>query len=285
MQQAMLQELNRLIAELKQKEEAAVYTVPQEAIGAVKKAKHLEKFLLDLFDVVNGGGGIDIRGIIRREFGLSKMLTDRMDRWAAYGKELLEDELHEAIDRAEIRAGKQHLFFVGPVGKQVLAEALGLLKQMAHAAVRLQFHPGQAGSGVYVAMLDPSLRFYELPSAQPDENMSRYRLLIASGRLHAMSGNDESIAADLKAHVKQWYQNGSLTFLEQREWHLSYEHVPEYLYALTADQIERLQDDFMRHISEEFALVKAKPELYRAEQLKKTLEAVLSWADDAEPKG
>ncbi|WP_218092665.1 hypothetical protein [Paenibacillus solanacearum] len=285
MYESLRLELEQLIAELKQKETAAVYTVPQEAIHAVKKAKHLEKLLLDLLDVVAGGGGIDIRGVIRREFGLSKELIDRMDRWTAYGKELFEDELHEAIDRADIRAGKQHLFFAGPVSKQVLAEALERLKQLAHAAIRRQFRPDSAGSDVYVTMLEQALRFYKLPATQPDSGMSRYRLLIASGRLYAMAGGDIAIAADLKACVKAWYQSGPHTFLEQREWYLSYEHVPEYLYALTTDQIRRLQEEFIAQISEAFAAVKAVPTLDRAELLKKTLEAVISWADAAGPEG
>lgn len=277
MQQTLLAELELLIADLKQKEKSIVYTIPDEIMGAVKRAKHLERFLLDVLDAVIGSGGISITSIIRREFGMSKDLTDHIDRWAPYSKEQFEDELHEAIDRADIRAGKQGLFFEGTVSKKESVEALGLLKDIAHAAVRCQFNPRFTGPEAYVDLLDKLIQYYALPHTHPAGSPVKYRSLISSGRLYAMSGNMDTIAAALKAHVKQWYQMSSFTFLEDREWYPSYEYVQEYSYALTGEQLERLRDDFIRLIGDEFAVLKSKPELHKAEYLRKMLETVLNW--------
>lgn len=78
-EQTLLSELQQFVAELRKKKAAAKYTVPDEMMKAVRKAKGLEKFLYDIFDVVTGSGRIDIRGTIRREFGLSKELADHME--------------------------------------------------------------------------------------------------------------------------------------------------------------------------------------------------------------
>ncbi|MFE5318113.1 hypothetical protein ACFQ88_05320 [Paenibacillus sp. NPDC056579] len=47
MQQPLLEKLEQLISDLKQKEQAAVYTVPDEVIVSINKAKNLERLLLE----------------------------------------------------------------------------------------------------------------------------------------------------------------------------------------------------------------------------------------------
>ncbi|MBD0383665.1 hypothetical protein [Paenibacillus sedimenti] len=277
MQHTLLSELEQLVSHLKQKEAETVYTIPSDVMGAVKKAKHLEKFLHEILQVANGSGGINISSMIRREFGMRSELINHMHQWAPYSKDQFEDELHDAIDRAEIRAGKYELFFEGTPDKKEAAEALRLLKGIAHAVVRCQFNPKRAGTDGYIDILDHLIRFYGLPNTHSAGNMINYRNLISSDRLYAMSGNDDTITAALKAHVKEWYQRSSYAFLESWDWYYSYESVRDYTYILTGEQLERLRGDFIRHIREEFTMVKAKPELYRAEQLKTMLETVLSW--------
>jgi hypothetical protein len=277
MQQTLLEEMKQFITDLKQKEEATVYTIPSEIMGAIKKAKNLERFLHEVFTTVNGSGGINISNIIRREFGMSMELTDHINQWAPYSKEQFEDALHDAIDRAEIRTGKQGMFFEGSADKKKITEALGLLKGIAHTAIRCQFNPKFAGPDAYVEILDKLIQFYALPHTYPAGNMINYMNLISSERLYAMSGNNDIITAALKVHAKEWYQDSSFTFLESREWYHTYEYVQYYLYVLTEEQLERLRNDFIQYIRDDFNMAKAKPELHRAEFLKTMLETVLSW--------
>ncbi|MDF2647575.1 MAG: hypothetical protein K0Q73_3380 [Paenibacillus sp.] len=277
MEHPLLSELKQLTTDLEQKEAETFYTIPSEIMGATKKAKNLERFLHDIFAVVNGSGGINLLSIIRREFGMSVELTDHIDQWAPYSKDQFEDAIHDAIDRAEIRAGKQGLFFQGSPDKKEAAEALSLLKSIAHAAVKCQFNPKQAGPQAYMEILDSVIQFYELPNSFTDDNMIKYRNLISSDRLYAMSGNDVTITAVLKSHVKEWYERSSFTFLENSEWYHTYESVVDYSYVLTEEQLERLRIDFLQHITDEFIIVKAKPELHRVKYLKSMLETVLNW--------
>ncbi|MFD0698246.1 hypothetical protein ACFQZT_29650 [Paenibacillus sp. GCM10027628] len=277
MQQDLLSDLEQLIIALKQKEAETVYTVPVEIMNAVKKAKNLENLLHEIFLAVNGSGGINLISIIRREFGMRAELANHIDRWAPYSKEQFEDKLHDAIDRAEIRPGKMGLFFEGSVDKKGMAEALRLLKDIAHAAVRCQFNPKRAGTDAYIEILDHLIQFYGLPNTHAAGNMINYRSLISSDRLYAMSGNNDIITAALKAHARTWYQHASFTFLESRDWYYTYESVREYLYILNGEQLERLRDDAIQYIRDEFNMLKAKPDLHRAEQLKTMLETALSW--------
>lgn len=158
-----------------------------------------------------------------------------------------------------------------------MAEALELLRGIAHSAVRCQFHADKTGPDVYVDMLDKSLRFYALPNTYPAGDPIQYRNLISAKRLYAMSGNNETITAVLQAHAKIWYQQSPFTFLEEREGYHTYEDVRYFLYALADEQLERLRNDFVRYIREEFRLVKAKPQPHHAEHLLAMLEAALSW--------
>lgn len=277
MKQTLLLELKQFITDLKQKEEATVYPIPSEIMSAIHKTKNLEKLLHDIFAVVNGSGDINISSIIRREFGMSKELTDHINQWARHSKEQFEDALHDAIDRAEIRAGKQSLFFGGAADKNEVTKALELLKDIAHLAVKRQLHPNIAGPDIYVEILDKLIQFYALPHTYPAGTMIDFRNLISSDRLYAMSGNNDAITAALKTRAKEWYQNSSYTFLESRESFHSYENVQYYLYALTEDQLERLRDDFIQYTEDEFKLVKAKPDLHKAKHLAIMLETVLRW--------
>ncbi|MDQ0901781.1 hypothetical protein [Paenibacillus sp. V4I7] len=277
MEHPLLSELKQLITDLEQKKAETIYTIPSEIMGATKKAKNMERFLHDIFAVVNGSGGINLLSIIRREFGMSVELTDHIDQWAPYSKDQFEDAIHDAIDRAEIRAGKQGLFFQGSPDKKEAAEALSLLKSIAHAAVKCQFNPKQAGPQAYMEILDSVIQFYALPNSFPDDNMIKYRNLISSDRLYAMSGNDVTITTVLKSHVKEWYERSSFTFLENSEWYHTYESVVDYSYVLTGEQLEHLRIDFIQHIRDEFNIVKAKPELHRVKHLKSMLETVLNW--------
>jgi hypothetical protein len=277
MEHPLLSELKQLITDLEQKEAATIYTIPSEIMGATKKAKNLERFLHDIFAVVNGSGGINLLSIIRREFGMSVELTDHIHQWAPYSKDQFEDALYDAINRAEIRAGKQGLFFQGSPDKKEAAEALSLLTRIAHAAVKCQFNPKLAGPHAYIEILDSVIQFYGLPNSFLDDTMIKYRNLISSDRLYAMSGNEDTITAALKNYVKEWYQRSSFTFLENSEWYHTYESVLDYLYVLTEEQLERLRIDFIQHIRDEFKIVKAKPELHRVKHLKSMLESVLNW--------
>ncbi|KRE45708.1 hypothetical protein [Paenibacillus sp. Soil724D2] len=277
MEHSLLSELKELITNLEQKKAETRYTIPSEIMGATKKAKNLERFLHDILAVVNGSGGINLLSIIRREFGMSVDLTDHIDQWAPYSKDQFEDALHDAIDRAEIRAGKQGLFFEGSPDKKEAAEALHLLKSIAHAAVKCQFSPKLAGPHAYIEILDHVIQFYALPNSFPDDSMIKYRNLLSSDRLYAMSGHDDTITAALKSHVKEWYQRSSYTFLENAEWYHMYESVLDYLYVLTEEQLERLRMDFIQHIRNDLKIVKAKPELHRVKLLKSMLETVLNW--------
>ncbi|MCY9691816.1 hypothetical protein [Paenibacillus alginolyticus] len=277
MEYPLLLEMKQLITELEQKEAETIYTIPHEIMGATKKAKNLERFLHDIFAVVNGSGGINLLSIIRREFGMSVELIDHMDQWAPYSKDQFEDALHDAIDRAEIRTGKQGLFFQGSPDRKEAAEALHLLKSIAHAAVKCQFHPKLAGTHTYIEILDHVIQFYALPNSFPDNSMIKYRNLLSSDRLYALSGNDDTITAALKSHVKEWYQLSSFTFLENSEWYHTYESVLEYLYVITEEQLERLRIDYIQQIRDEFIIVKAKPDLHRVKHLTSMLETVLNW--------
>ncbi|MFC5472117.1 hypothetical protein ACFPPD_25885 [Cohnella suwonensis] len=277
MHETLLSELRQFVTELEQKEAAATYIVPSEVMKAVKKAKSLEKLLHEIFMQVSGHGGIHLSPIIRREFGMNEELMDHFKQWAPYIKEQFEDELHEAIDRAEIRAGNQGVFFEGTPSKKEAGEALQLLKDIAHAAVRCQFHARLVEPELYVEILDKLLRFYAMPNTYPEGNTVSYRNLISADRLYAMSGSDDAVADALKAFAKEWYQQSPHTFLESKEGFFSYEYVRNFLYALTEEQLERLRSDYIRYIEEEFKLVRAKPELNRANHLKIMLETVISW--------
>ncbi|MBD2871382.1 hypothetical protein [Paenibacillus arenilitoris] len=277
MEDTLLNELRRFAAALERKDAAAVYAVPDADLHAVKKAKSLEKLLHDIFMQASGSGGIDLRSILRREFGIRGALMDRFAQWAPHSKEQFEDALHDAIDRADIRAGNQGAFFAGTPGKKEAAEALSLLKEIAHAAVSCKFRAGRADPEPYVVMLDRLLQFYALPNTYPEGNAVQYRNLIAADRLRAMAGGREPIAAALKASAKAWYQQSPHRFLESREGYVSHDVVRQYLYALTEEQAERLRGEYVGHVREEFRLLKAKPDLHRARQLLTMLEAALGW--------
>lgn len=278
MHEVLLSELKQFVAELEQKEAAALYFVPDEFMKAVKKAKSLEKLLHEIFMQVSGNGGIYLSPIIRREFGMNAELMDHFKQWAPYSMERFEDELHDAIDRAEIRGGNQGVFFKGTPSKKEAEEALQLLKDIAHAAVKCQFHAKLAGPEIYVEILDKLLEFYALANTYPEGNAVSYRNLISADRLYAMSGGDDTITDALKTLAKEWYQQSPHTFLESKEGYFSYEYVHHFLYALTEEQLERLRSDYIRYIEEEFKLTRAKPELNRAKNLKILLETVLSWS-------
>ncbi|WP_028612836.1 hypothetical protein [Paenibacillus harenae] len=277
MSEALLSEIRQFTAMLERKEAEAVYTVPDADIHAVKKAKSLEKLLHEIFMQVSGSGGIQLGSIIRREFGIRGELMDRFEQWLPYSKEQFEDELHLAIDRADIRAGNQGVFFAGTPSKKEAAEALQLLKEIAHAAVICQFQTKRADPEQYVRILEKLLRFYALPNTYPEGNAVQYRNLISADRLLAMAGGDDRITDALKAYAKEWYQQSPYSFLESMEGYLSYDFVRHFLYALTDDQLERLRGDYVRHIEEEFARLKAKPNLHRARNLQTMLETVMSW--------
>lgn len=277
MRETLLSELKQFIVKLEQKEAAAVYWVPDEILNAVKKAKSSEKLLHEIFIQAGGSGGILLSSIIRREFGMNAELMDHFKQWAPYSKEQFEDELHDAIDRAEIRAGNQGVFFEGTPSKKEAAEALQLLKSIAHAAISCQFHAKDAGPALYVDILDNLLQFYGLPNTYPAGNAVNFRNLISGDRLYAMTGGDDRNTNALKAFAKEWYQQSPHTFLESKEGYLSYEFVRHFLYALTEEQLERLRSDYIRYIEEELELVRAKPDLYRAKNLEIMLESVLSW--------
>lgn len=277
MQQSLMADIELFIADLKQTEEATIYTIPDETMSAIHKAKNLEKFLHEVFNVVHGSGGINLDNIIRREFGMGKELINHFDQWARHSKEQCEDAIHDAIDRVDIRAGKLSVFFVGSADKKEMAEALDLLKGIAHAAIRSQFNPKLSGSDPYVEMLDKLIQFYALPHTYPPGDLVNYKNLISSERLYAMSGNDDSITTALKVHAKEWYQKSSFTFLESRDSYPIFEDVRNYLYALTEEQVERLQNDFIQYIRDDFDLVKTTKDLHKAMYLKSMLETVLSW--------
>jgi hypothetical protein len=277
MSSTLLTELSRFVAELESKEASARYPIPDEVIHTVRKAKSLEKLLHEIFMQVSGNGGIHLNSIIRREFGIRAELMDHFGQWAPHSKEQFEDQLHDAIDRAEIRAGNQGVFFKGTPGKQEASEALRLLKDMAHGAVKIHFHKNQAGSELYVNIMDKLLQFYALPNTYPEGDHIQLRNLISAERLHAMSGGDEIVTEALRAWTKAWYQSSRRSFLESMEAYPSYEYVRHFLYALSGEQVERLRAEYIRHISEDFKKVKAKPDLHRARGLKNMLEEVLSW--------
>lgn len=277
MSKALLSEITQFAAMLEQKEAKAVYRVPDADIHAVKKAKSLEKLLHEIFMQVSGSGGIGLSSIIRREFGIRGELMDHFEQWLPYSKEQFEDELHDAIDRADIRAGNQGVFFAGTPSKKEAAEALQLLKEIAHAAVSCQFHAKRAEPDRYVSILEKLLQFYALPNTYPEGNAVQYRNLISADRLYAMAGGDDRIADALKAYAKEWYQQSPHSFLESMEGYLSFDFVRHFLYALTDEQLERLHGEYVRHIKEEFAKLKVKPNLHRARNLQTMLETVLSW--------
>src|SRR5690606_2171590 len=133
--------------------------------------------------------------------------------WLPYSKEQFEDELHDAIERAEIRAGNQGVFFIGTPSKKESGEALRLLKDIAHAAVKCQFHHELASPDLYVEMMDKLLQFFALENTYPEGNAISYRTLISADRLYAMCGEDNTIAEAMKTFVRNWYQHSSHTFL------------------------------------------------------------------------
>jgi len=273
----LLSELSQFVAELEHKEATAIYIVPNEVMKAVKKAKSSEKLLHGIFTQVTGNGGIELSSTIRREFGMNEQLMDHFKQWATHSKEQFEDELHEAIERAEIRAGNQGIFFEGTPSKLEAVEALQLLKDIAHATVRCQFHVKLAEPELYVDILGKLLRFYELPNTYPMGNAVNFRNLISADRLSKMAGDDDEISDALMKFAKKWYQQSAHNFLESMEGYLSYEYVQYFLYALTEEQIVRLQSNYVQFIKEEFKLVKAKPDLNRAKFLLVMLEVTSAW--------
>lgn len=277
MQLSLLSELEQFITDLKQKEDATVYTIQDETMKSIKKAKNLEMLLHEVFNVVHGSSGIHITNIIRREFGMSKELINHFDQWARHSKEQFEDALHDAIDRAEIRSGKQGMFFTSSADKKEISEAHDLLKGIAHAAVRCQFNQKPAEGDTYVDLLDRIIQFYALPHTYPTGDIVNYKNLISSDRLYAMSGNNNTITTALKDHAKEWYQQSSFTFLESSELYPLYQDVQNYLYALTNEQLEHLRNDFIQNIRFDFEKVKAAKDLHRAETLKTKLETILGW--------
>ncbi|MDQ1909071.1 hypothetical protein RAC89_00970 [Paenibacillus sp. GD4] len=277
MQEELLMDLKRLVRELKEKEAAKTYILPEEVILAVKRVKHLEGFLYDILHIVSGSGGIRLGSLLRREFGIRAELADHMGQWARYSKERFEDELHDAIDRAEIRAGKQELFFTGSAGKKESSEALQLLQGIAHTAIRIQLNSERMHAEAYLELLELLLRYYELPFTMPKGDVIGYRGLLAADRLLAMAGGQEDIAEELRAFARQWYQSSPFTFFEEKESYLSYEYVVPYLYLLTEEQMDRLRAGYIEYVQDEVRKLKAKPELHRAEHLLSMLEAVLSW--------
>ncbi|PZD97399.1 hypothetical protein DNH61_03365 [Paenibacillus sambharensis] len=277
MEDRLLSELAEFTAELESKEAAAVYVVPDQVISAVRKARSLERLLHEIFMQVSGSGGIELQSVLRREFGIKSELTDRLKQWAPYSKDHFEDELHEAIDRADIRAGNQGIFFAGTPSKQEAAEALALLQGIAHAAVQIQFRPDPADPQLFVEILDKILQFYALPNTYPEGSAIQYRNLISEERLRAVSDGHEAVLIALKQHARQWYQHAGWTFLESREGYFSYEDVRNFLYVLSEEQLNKLRNDYICHIHEEFQQLKRKPDLHRAKGLLHMLETVLSW--------
>jgi hypothetical protein len=276
MSESLLSELSQFVNELEHKERAVVYTVPDEVMKTVKRTKSLETLLHEIFMQVSGNRGIQFGPILRREFGMNTELMDRFKQWAPYSKDHFENELHDAIDRAEIRAGNQGVFFKGTPGHKEAQEALQLVKDIAHAAIKCQFMDGVPVPDPYVSILDKLLQFYALPNTYPEGNVVNYRNLISEDRLYAMSG-DDSVTDALKSFARDWYQQSSHTFLESREGYFSYEHVRFFLYALTEEQLGRLKSSYFQHIEDEFRIVKAERNLHRARKLKSMLETVVNW--------
>ncbi|HZG85852.1 hypothetical protein [Paenibacillus sp.] len=277
MEEQLLAEMKAFVAELERKEAAAVYAVPEEAFKAIRRAKTLEKFLHDIFAQAGGSGGIRLLPYIRREFGIDAEAIERFDRWAPYAKDRFEEALHEAVDRADIRAGNQGVFFAGTPSKKEAEEALRLLRDVAHAAIEIQFAAGRASPERYVAILDAQLRFYALPSTYQAGTEADYRSLIAADRLAAFAGGDETAAQALRHYARAWYQESGHAFLESREGYFDYTDVPKYLYALTGEQVARLRGDYVRYAEEQFRLLRTKPDLARGRALIAMLEQALRW--------
>ncbi|CAM4460846.1 hypothetical protein [Paenibacillus tarimensis] len=277
MQDKLLAELAQFTAELEAREAAAVYVVPDEVMNAVKRSKSLERLLHEIFVQVSGSGGINLQSIIRREFGIRSELTDRLMQWAPFSRDHFEDELHEAIDRADIRAGNQGMFFAGTPSKQEAAKALALLQGIAHAAVKIQFHAGQAFPQLHVEILSKILQFYSLPNSYPEGTAVQYRNLLSEERLIVVSGGDQAILEALQQCGREWYQHDETRFLESKEAYFSYEDVRHFLYLLTEDQLGILKDDYISQIREEFQQLKKRPDLHRAKSLHSMLETVLCW--------
>ncbi|WP_309118556.1 hypothetical protein [Paenibacillus sp.] len=276
MSETLLAELKQFVEELERKERSVVYRVPDEAVKNVKRAKSLEPLLHDMFMQAIGPGGIRLQPILRREFGIDAALMDRLDQWAPYDKERMADALHDAVDRAEIRAGNQGVFFKGTPSREEAQEALRILRSIAHAAVAIRFDERTAGPEPYVEMLDGSLRFYALPSTFPEGTPADYRSLLSEGRLASMSGSADVTSA-LKAYARAWYQRSSLTFLENPDDYFSYEEVEPLLYAMTEEQTERLRARYIERIRALFAAVRRENDLDRARKVTTMLETVIGW--------
>ncbi|TLS53200.1 hypothetical protein FE782_07510 [Paenibacillus antri] len=276
MSETLLMELKMFVEELERKERSAVYRVPDEAVKNVKRAKSLEPLLHDMFMQAIGPGGIRLEPILRREFGIDAALTDRIDQWAPYDKERMADALHDAVDRADIRAGNQGVFFKGTPSREEAQDALRMLRTIAHAAVAIRFAERSAGPEPYVEMLDGALRFYELPNTFPEGTPADYRSLLSERRLASMSGSDDVTNA-LKAFARAWYQRSSFTFLENPDDYFSYEEVEPLLYALTEEQTERLRARYTERVRELFETARRKKDLDRARKLTTMLETVIGW--------
>ena len=277
MGEQLLTEMKAFVADLERKEAAAAFAVPEEAFKSIRRAKTLETFLHDIFAQAGGGGGIRLLPYIRREFGIDAETIERFDRWAPYAKDRFEEALHEAVDRADIRAGNQGVFFAGTPSRQEAEEALRLLRDIAHAAIEIQFAAGRAAPERYVAILDAQLRFYALPSTYPAGTEADYRSLLAADRLAAFAGGHEAAEQALRRFARAWYQQSGRTFLESREGYFDYTDVPKYVYALTGEQIERLRSDYIRYAEEQFRLLRKKPDIERGRALIDMLEQALQW--------
>ena len=280
MYETLAAELRAFVAELERKSAAVVYAVPEEALKSVRRAKGqgMEGFLHEAFTEAIGSGGISLAGVLRREFGVDGDLLERVNQWAPYAKDEFEEALHEAIDRADIRAGNQGVFFRGTPSKTESAEALRLLRDIAHAAVAIRFAAGAADPEAYVRLLQGILAFYALPNTYPEGTTVDYRNLIAAERLSAMAGGDARAAAALKEAARSWYAGSGRTFLEEPDNYFTYESVEQYLYALSEEGLERLRAAYVASIREQFDRLRRKPDLDRARRLSATLDAVSSWA-------
>jgi len=277
MHEQLLTEIRSYVAELERKESTAIYAVPEEALKSVRRAKTLEKFLHGIFAQVSGSGGVQLLTLLRREFGIPAEAIERFERWAPYGKDRFKEELHDAVDRASLRAGNQGIFFLGTPGKREAEEALRLLRHIAHEAIEIQFAPGRRSPERHVAVLEGLLQFYALPNTYPEGTSADYRGLLSADRLAAVAEGDEAAERALRAFARSWYQRSGLTFLEDNEAYVDYREVPRFLYLLTEEQLERLRDGYVRSVEKQFRTLRNTPDLARGRALLDMLEEVLSW--------
>ncbi len=280
MYESLAAELRAFVAELERKATTVVYAVPEETLKAVRRAKGqgMEGFLHEAFAEAIGSGGISLAGALRREFGVDGDLLARLHQWAPYAKDEFVEALHEAIDRANIRAGNQGVFFRGTPSKSESEEALRLLRTIAHAAVAIRFASGAADSEAYVRLLEGVFAFYALPNTYPEGTTVDYRNLIAAVRLAAMAGGDARATAALKEAARSWYARSGRTFLEEPDTYFTYESVEQYVYLIDEAGLERLRAAYVASIREQFDRLRRKPDLDRARRLSAMLGDVMSWS-------